>query len=44
MSEYTVKLEGETLLNYLMGRCSMSREEAIAHMREHNQDRLRELA
>lgn len=32
------KLESEKLLNYLMTQFSMTREEALANMREHNQD------
>jgi hypothetical protein len=33
-----VNRESEELLNYLMSHFSMTREEALAEMREHNQD------
>lgn len=38
MSDFTQKIEGKVLLQFIMERCNMTREEAIDNMPEHNQD------
>ena len=38
MSDFAQKIEGKVLLQFIMERCNMTREEAIDNMTEHNQD------
>ena len=38
MSDLNLKLTGRVLLEFLMSRFNMTEEQALANMREHNQD------